>query len=57
MKQVTISQLQKYIKEHDKDTWDEFDKLVDEIDEKLNPEDFTRCDLSRPLVDFNEVRT
>ena len=39
-----------------RDTWDEFDKLVDEIDEKLNFEDFPRCDLSRPLIDFSEAR-
>jgi NTP pyrophosphatase (non-canonical NTP hydrolase) len=39
-----------------RDTWDEFDKLVDEIDEKLEFEDFLRSDLSRPLVDFDEVR-
>ena len=39
-----------------RDTWEEFDKLVDEINEKLNFEDFPRCDLSRPLIDFNGAR-
>ena len=38
-----------------KDTWDVFDKLVDGIDEKLNPEDFPRCDFERPLINFGEV--
>ena len=38
-----------------RDTWAEFDKLVDEIDEKLKLEDFPRADLSRPLVNFDEV--
>ena len=37
------------------DTWEEFDKLVDEIDEKLDINDFPRCNLSRPLIDFDEV--
>ena len=37
------------------DTWDEFDKQVDEIDEKLKFEDFPRCDLNRQLVTFDEV--
>ena len=37
------------------DTWDKFDKLVDNFDEKPNFDDFPRCDLNRPLVDFNEV--
>ena len=36
-------------------TWEEFDRFVDEIDEKLHFEDFTRCQLSRPLIDFDEV--
>ena len=38
------------------DTWDEFDKLVDEIDEKLRFEDFSRCDSSRPLIDFSGMK-
>ncbi|MDR2167585.1 MAG: hypothetical protein LBE35_07035 [Clostridiales bacterium] len=37
------------------DTWSEFDRLVDEIDEKLDMADFPRCDLGRPLVIFDEV--
>ena len=37
------------------DTWDVFDKLVDEVNEKLNFDDFQRCDLSRPLIDFSET--
>ena len=37
------------------DTWGEFDRLVDGIDGKLNFEDFPRCELSRPLVSFDEV--
>ena len=47
----------KSLKEHHqkRDTWAEFDKLVDEIDEKLTLDDFPRCDLSRPLVNFDEV--
>ena len=43
----------KPVRKHD--TWKEFDKLVDEMDEKPNLDDFPRCDLSRPLVNFDEV--
>ena len=43
------------IPQRTQDTWDEFDKLVDRIDEKLKIEDFPRCELSRPLVIFDEV--
>jgi len=37
------------------DTWDEFDMLIDNLDEKPSLGDFPRCDLNRPLVDFSEV--
>ena len=43
------------IPQHTQDTWDEFDKLVDSIDEKLKIEDFPRCEMNRPLVIFDEV--
>ena len=37
------------------DTWADFDKLVDELDEKPKLEDFPRCNLSRPTINFDEV--
>ena len=43
------------IPQYKQDTWDDFDKLVDSIDEKLKFDDFPRSDLSRPLVNFDEV--
>ena len=36
-----------------RDTWDEFDKLVDEMDEKPSLDDFPRCKFSRPLINFD----
>jgi hypothetical protein len=39
-----------------RDTWDEFDKLVDDMNEKPNLTDFPRCELNRSLVNFNEVQ-
>ena len=36
-----------------RDTWDAFDKMVDEIEDKLKLEDFPRSDLVRQSVDFN----
>jgi len=36
-------------------TWEDFDNFIDEMDEKPNLNDFQRCDLSRPIVNFDEV--
>jgi len=36
-------------------TWEDFDNFIDEIGEKPNLNDFPRCDLNRPIVNFDEV--
>ena len=35
--------------------WEDFDNFIDKMGEKPNINDFPRCDLSRPLVNFDEV--
>ena len=35
--------------------WEDFDNFIDEMDEKPSLNDFPRCDLSRPIVNFDEV--
>jgi len=37
------------------DTWAELDKIVSDMDEKPNHEDFPRCQLGRELINFEEV--
>ena len=37
------------------DTWTELDKIVSDMDEKPNHEDFPRCQLGRELINFEEV--
>lgn len=37
------------------DTWAELDRIILEMDEKPQIDDFPRCQLERKLIDFEEV--
>ena len=51
---VIVTVLDKPINEK-RDTWSELDKIVLDMGEKPNFEDFPRCQLGRELINFEET--